>query len=59
VRKIKMECRILVGKPQGTRSRGKWPRQEDIKIIIKREPYCWGGETLIVKFVCGQTAKSD
>lgn len=54
VREIKIECRILVRKPQGTKSRGKYrPRQENVKTGLKREICCWGGETIIAKFVCG------
>jgi hypothetical protein len=44
VRETEIECRILVRKPQGSKSRGKYrPRQENVKIGLKREICCWGG----------------
>jgi hypothetical protein len=43
--------------PENQESRRKYmPRHENVKIGIKRETCCWGGETIIGKLVCGQTA---
>jgi hypothetical protein len=54
VKEINIDCRVLVRKPQRTESRRKYrPRHDNVKIGLKRETCCWGGETIIAKLVCG------